>query len=36
MEKFCDIILVTFFDNLITMTSLKWPHNWFFEVQFFS
>jgi len=31
MEKFCDVILVTFFGNVIRMASLKWCHNWFFK-----
>jgi len=30
MEKFCDVSLVTFFGDVIMMTSLKWRHNWFF------
>jgi len=29
-EESCDINLVTFFDDAITMTSLKWRHNWLF------
>jgi len=30
MEKFCDVNLVTFFGDIMTMTPLKWRHNWFF------
>jgi len=33
MEKFCDISLVTFFDDVITTTSLKRRYN-FFKVLF--
>jgi len=32
--KFCDVIMVTFFGDIMTMTSLKWRHKWFFEVRF--
>jgi len=34
LENFCDVSLVKFFGNVITMTSLKWRHNWFFKVRF--
>jgi len=34
MEKFCYVILVTFFNDTIMMTSLKWRRNWFFKVRF--
>jgi len=34
MEKFCDVILMTFFGDVMAMTSLKWRHNWFFKVRF--
>jgi len=27
MEKFCDVILVTFFGDVDVITSLKWRHN---------
>jgi len=27
MKKICDVILVTFFGDIMTMTSLKWRHN---------
>jgi len=30
MEKFCDVILVTFFGGVMMMTSRKWRHKWFF------
>jgi len=30
MEKFCDVTLVTFFGNVMMMTSLKSCHYWFF------
>jgi len=29
MEKSSDVSLVTFLGDEITMTSLKWRHNWF-------
>jgi len=31
MEKSCEVSLVTFFSDVITMTSLKRRHNWFFK-----
>jgi len=34
MEKLCDVILVTFFDDVMKMMPLKWRHYWFFEVRF--
>jgi len=34
MENFYEVILVTFFGGVMMMISLKWRHNWFFEVQF--
>jgi len=34
MEKSFDIGLVTFFGDVITLTSRKWRHNWFFQVRF--
>jgi len=27
MEKFCEVILMTFFGDIMVMTSLKWRHN---------
>jgi len=30
-NKICNVILVTCFDDLIVMTSLKWSPNWFFK-----
>jgi len=30
MEKFCDVILVTSFGDVMMITSPKWRHNWFF------
>jgi len=30
MENFCDVILVTYFDDGIVMMSLKSRHNWLF------
>jgi len=32
--KICDVNLVTFFGDVITMTSLKWRQNWFFKFDF--
>jgi len=32
MEKFCGAILVPFFGNVITITSLKWRHTWLFKI----
>jgi len=29
MEKFCEVVLVTFFDDVIVMTPLKWLHSCF-------
>jgi len=34
IEKSCNVSLVTVFGDVITMTSLKLRHNWFFEVRF--
>jgi len=35
MEKTCDVILVTVFDDVIMMaSSLKWRHYWFFKDRF--
>jgi len=34
MKIFCDVILATFFGEIIVMTSLSWRHDWFFEVRF--
>jgi len=34
MEKFCNVILETYFGNIIVIKSRKWCHNWFFEVRF--
>jgi len=36
IEKSCDLSLVTFIGDVITMTSLKWRNNWFFKVWFSS
>jgi len=36
MEKNCDSILVTFFGDVMMMTSLKWRHDWFFWSSIFS
>jgi len=33
-EKFCDVILVTFFGDVMKITSLTWRYNWFFVVRF--
>jgi len=33
-KKFCDVILVTFFGDVVVMTSLKRRHNYIFEVWF--
>jgi len=30
MTNFCDVILVTFFGDVIMITSLKWRYNWIF------
>jgi len=30
MKESCHVNLMTFFGDVITMTSLKWRHNWFF------
>jgi len=27
IEKFCDVILATFFGDVMAITSLKWRHN---------
>jgi len=34
MKKICDVNLVTFFGDVVAITSLKWRHNWFFKVRF--
>jgi len=34
MEESCDVNLVTFFGDVITITSLKWHQNWFFKARF--
>jgi len=31
--KFCDVIMVTFFGDIMGITSLKCRHNWFFKVR---
>jgi len=33
-KKTCDIILVEFLGDVIVMMSLKWRHNYIFEVRF--
>jgi len=30
-KKISDVILVTLFEDVIVMTSLKWRYNWFFK-----
>jgi len=34
LENFCDVILVTFFGDVMLMTSLIWRHNYIFQVRF--
>jgi len=34
MEKFCGVFLMTFFGDMMAMTSPKCRHNWLFYVRF--
>jgi len=34
VPKSCDVSLVTFFGDVIMMTSLKWRQNWFVKDRF--
>jgi len=35
MEKFCDVILMTFFGGVMMIKILKWRHYWFLKFNFF-
>jgi len=32
LEKFCDVILASFFSDVMVITSLKWRHKFIFKV----
>jgi len=36
MEESCDVNLLSFFGDVITMKSLNWRHNWFFQSSILS